>query len=212
MAFSIKRKNKTLKCRLFSTYNFVNSTLKYSKNYNFYRVVEQKSINERTKHFTLSIRQQWRKLKQLYNFKNNRKRKMKALKRELRKASKIASLSPSKLSDYRLRSSLNVSRKELRSRYFVYIESNYHNIKIFVYNKFGNCLFWSSGGSVGFKGRKKGSPFVGRIVADSIIKKFKGLKKKKTFSFFFKGFGPGRKTAIKRFKRKYKYIQNVFSL
>lgn len=104
------------------------------------------------------------------------------------------------------------NKKTKKSKYLVYIESNHHNIKIFVYNKFGDCLFWINGGSAGYKGRKKAAPFVGRVISDLIIKKFKYLNPYRSFSFFFKGFGPARRSAIQRFRRRFLHISQINKL
>ena len=104
------------------------------------------------------------------------------------------------------------SKKKKKSKYLVYIESNHHNIQIFVYNKFGDCLFWINGGSAGYKGRKKAAPFVGRVISDLIIKKFKYLNPVRSFSFFFKGFGPARRSAIQRFRRRFLHITQIHKL
>ena len=128
----------------FSTNTVINSTLKYAKNFNNYLKVERKQVGK--------------KLKVLWFFLKFKKKKIKRAKKKFL----------FKVKDTRVDNKRKV-KKTKESKYLVYIESNYHNIQIFVNNEFGDCLFWINGGAAGYKGRKKGSPFVGRVISDLII-------------------------------------------
>ena len=48
------------------------------------------------------------------------------------------------------------------------IEATFNNTKVLFSDKLGNTLFWSSSGSLGFKGAKKGTPFAASKVGDLI--------------------------------------------
>ncbi|HEY1037332.1 MAG TPA: 30S ribosomal protein S11 [Candidatus Paceibacterota bacterium] len=78
------------------------------------------------------------------------------------------------------------------------IQSTYNNTKLVLTDTKGNALAWSSSGSLGFKGAKKGTPFaaakVGEILADKAIAM--GMKE---ISVVVKGTGSGRESAIRSF-------------
>jgi len=61
----------------------------------------------------------------------------------------------------------------------------------------GEVLCWSSGGEVGFKGTKKGTPFAAQKVAESISKKAKEEFQVERITVVVKGPGSGRETAIR---------------
>lgn len=78
------------------------------------------------------------------------------------------------------------------------IQSTYNNTKVVLADAKGNAVAWSSSGSLGFKGAKKGTPFaaakVGEILADKAITM--GVKE---VSVVVKGVGSGRESAIRSF-------------
>jgi len=78
------------------------------------------------------------------------------------------------------------------------VQSTYNNTKLILTDTKGNAVAWSSSGSLGFKGAKKGTPFaaakVGEILADKAL--LMGLKE---ISVVVKGVGSGRESAIRSF-------------
>ena len=90
----------------------------------------------------------------------------------------------------------------------VYIFSKYTNILAFIYDFKGNLLNWSSGGSVGFKGKKKATAYSGNLVINRVIKILKD-KKLRNIKLKLKGFGPTRKSAVKRFQKKGFFIKSL---
>jgi small subunit ribosomal protein S11 len=80
----------------------------------------------------------------------------------------------------------------------VYIEATFNNTKILFADKLGNTLFWSSAGSLGFKGAKKGTPFAASKVGDLIGSKTSALGVKEV-EVVVKGVGSGREPAIRSF-------------
>ena len=80
----------------------------------------------------------------------------------------------------------------------LYIQSTYNNTKVLVTDKKGNALCWSSSGTIGFRGAKKGTPFaaakVGEILADKSA--LLGIKE---VSAVVNGVGSGRESAIRGF-------------
>ncbi len=79
----------------------------------------------------------------------------------------------------------------------VYIHSTFNNTIITVTNMKGEVLCWSSGGVVGFKGTKKGTPFAAQKVAEDAAKKAQDNYELKRAIVVVKGPGAGRETAIR---------------
>jgi small subunit ribosomal protein S11 len=80
----------------------------------------------------------------------------------------------------------------------LYVESTYNNTRLSLADTSGNIIAWSSSGSLGFKGAKKGTPFAASKIGELIGKKAQqaGLK---TVSVIVKGVGSGRESAIRGF-------------
>ncbi len=76
------------------------------------------------------------------------------------------------------------------------IQATFNNTIISISDTSGNVVAWSSGGSKGFKGTRKGTPFAAQIAAEDAAKKAAtyGMK---SVSVFVKGPGPGREPAIR---------------
>ena len=77
-----------------------------------------------------------------------------------------------------------------------YINSGFGNTMVSFTDPAGNTLCWSSSGLLGFKGSRKGTPFVAQSVAESAAKKAKeqGVK---NVEVFIKGPGAGREIAVR---------------
>lgn len=80
----------------------------------------------------------------------------------------------------------------------LYVESTYNNTKLSLTDKAGNVLAWSTSGSLGFKGAKKGTPFAAQKIAEVLGEKAKGAGLKEV-SVIVKGVGSGREAAIRSF-------------
>ncbi len=78
----------------------------------------------------------------------------------------------------------------------VNISSSYNNTLISLSDTKGNVITWSSAGSVGFKGTKKGTPFAASKVAEFIsqVAERKGMEK---IDIKIKGVGSGRDSALR---------------
>lgn len=83
----------------------------------------------------------------------------------------------------------------------VYISSSYNNTIITLTDPAGNVIFWTSAGSIGFKGTKKATPFAASKVADAISNIIKKLGIQ-SISIFVKGIGGGRDSAIRSLANK----------
>ncbi len=78
----------------------------------------------------------------------------------------------------------------------VYISSSYNNTIITLTDPKGNVLYWTSAGSIGFKGTKKATPFAASKVAEAMCQAIKKLGIEK-LAIFVKGIGSGRESAIR---------------
>jgi small subunit ribosomal protein S11 len=78
----------------------------------------------------------------------------------------------------------------------VHIKSTFNNTIVTVSDMNGNVICWASGGSCGFKGTKKGTPYAAQVAAEKTIKEAMnhGIKE---VDIRVKGPGPGRETAIR---------------
>lgn len=78
------------------------------------------------------------------------------------------------------------------------IDATFNNTKVLFADKAGNTLFWSSAGSLGFRGAKKGTPFAASKVGDVIGSKATMLGVKDA-EVVVLGVGSGREPAIRAF-------------
>ena len=78
------------------------------------------------------------------------------------------------------------------------VEATFNNTKVVFADKVGNALFWSSSGSQGFRGAKKGTPFAASKVGDIIGSKAAALGVKDA-DVVVRGVGSGREPAIRAF-------------
>lgn len=78
------------------------------------------------------------------------------------------------------------------------IDATFNNTKVLLADKAGNTLFWSSAGSLGFRGAKKGTPFAASKVGDIIGSKT-AILGVKDVNIVVMGVGSGREPAIRAF-------------
>lgn len=94
--------------------------------------------------------------------------------------------------------SLSKALKKKITEAVLYVESTYNNTKLTLTDIGGNVLTWSTSGSLGFKGAKKGTPFAAGKIAEVIGEKASqaGVKEVRVV---VKGVGSGREAAIRSF-------------
>lgn len=78
----------------------------------------------------------------------------------------------------------------------VHIQSTFNNTIVTVTDLEGNTLGWSSAGSSGFKGARKGTPFAAQTAAEKVSQESISMGLKKV-EVIVKGQGSGRETAIR---------------
>lgn len=78
------------------------------------------------------------------------------------------------------------------------VEATFNNTKVVLSDKEGNVLFWTSAGSLGFKGAKKGTPFAASKAGSIVGEKAKSIGIKDV-NAVVKGVGSGREPTIRAF-------------
>lgn len=100
----------------------------------------------------------------------------------------------------RSRALSRVSKRKLATA-IIHVSATYNNTKVLLTDPEGNALTWSSSGSLGFAGAKKGTPFaaakVGELIADKAL-----LMGVQSASAVIKGVGAGRESALRAFAAK----------
>lgn len=77
-----------------------------------------------------------------------------------------------------------------------HIQSTFNNTIVAISDQQGNVLAWSSAGTTGFKGSRKGTPFAAGLAAEAAARKAMehGVKQ---VEVYVKGPGAGREAAIR---------------
>ena len=86
-------------------------------------------------------------------------------------------------------------RKELKKvdKGQVHIQSTFNNTLVTITDMSGNAVSWSSAGSLGYKGSRKGTPFAAQMATEKAAKEH-GLR---SVEVYVKGPGAGRESAIR---------------
>lgn len=77
-----------------------------------------------------------------------------------------------------------------------FIQSTFNNTIVTLTDPRGNVIAWSSAGTAGFKGSRKGTPYAAQMAANTVTKKAmeQGLRQ---VEVYVKGPGSGREAAIR---------------
>lgn len=78
----------------------------------------------------------------------------------------------------------------------VHIHSSFNNTIITVTDDEGSTVAWGSGGTAGFKGSRKSTPFAARLATEQAIKAAMGMGIREV-DVFVKGPGPGREASLR---------------
>ncbi|MDP9249327.1 MAG: 30S ribosomal protein S11 [bacterium] len=103
---------------------------------------------------------------------------------------------------------LKAPKKKLTSG-ILHIEATFNNTKVLFSDKSGNTMFWSTSGSLGFRGAKKGTPFAASKVGDIVGGKAAALGVKDA-DVIVLGVGSGREPAIRAFMAHGVEITSIF--
>ncbi|MBW2039347.1 MAG: 30S ribosomal protein S11 [Deltaproteobacteria bacterium] len=77
-----------------------------------------------------------------------------------------------------------------------HIQATFNNTIVTITDEQGNTIAWASGGTQGFKGSRKGTPFAAQLAAAAAVKKAMeyGMK---AVDVYVKGPGSGREAALR---------------
>ncbi len=90
------------------------------------------------------------------------------------------------------------SSKKRLDKGVLHVQSTYNNTKVILTDTNGGAVMWSSAGSLGFKGAKKGTPFAAAKVGETLGAKAQAMGLKE-IDVVVKGTGSGRESAIRGF-------------
>lgn len=88
------------------------------------------------------------------------------------------------------------------------IQSTYNNTIVSLADGEGRVLMWSTSGSLGFNGAKKGTPFAAAKIGELLAEKAQ-LMGMKSVDAIVKGVGSGRESAIRAFIAKGVEIHSI---
>lgn len=77
-----------------------------------------------------------------------------------------------------------------------HIQATFNNTIVTITDDHGNTIAWASGGTQGFKGSRKGTPFAAQLAAEAAAKKAMDYGMK-TVDVYVKGPGSGREAALR---------------
>lgn len=77
-----------------------------------------------------------------------------------------------------------------------HIQATFNNTIVTITDQSGGVVAWSSSGSLGFKGSRKGTPYAAQMAAEAAAKKAMDFGMKQ-LDVFVKGPGAGRESAIR---------------
>jgi len=77
-----------------------------------------------------------------------------------------------------------------------FIHASYNNTIITITDLDGNTVTWSSSGSIGYKGSKKGTPYAAQLAAADATRKAQNMGLS-TLDIVIRGTGSGREQAIR---------------
>ena len=82
------------------------------------------------------------------------------------------------------------------TRAHVYIHATVNNTIVTVTDPNGDTLTWASGGTIGYKGSKKSTPYAARLAAEQAARKAMDMGVRE-IDVFINGPGPGREAALR---------------
>lgn len=105
------------------------------------------------------------------------------------------------------RSASRAGRRKLESG-IVHIEATYNNTKVGLSDMQGNVVLWSSAGSLGFSGAKKGTPFAAAKVGELLGERASAMGLKEV-SVVVSGVGAGRESSVRALSAKGIHIRAI---
>ena len=105
------------------------------------------------------------------------------------------------------RSSARASKRKLEQGR-LYVQATYNNTKVSLADTSGNTVAWSSSGSLGFSGAKKGTPFAAAKVGELLGEKALAMGVKEV-DVIVGGVGSGRESSVRAFAGKGIHINSI---
>lgn len=90
----------------------------------------------------------------------------------------------------------------------LFVEATYNNTKVSLADPMGNVVAWSSSGSLGFAGAKKGTPFAAAKVGELLAERA-GTMGLREVAVVVSGVGAGRESSIRAFTSKGVHISSI---
>ncbi|HON57648.1 MAG TPA: 30S ribosomal protein S11 [bacterium] len=90
----------------------------------------------------------------------------------------------------------------------VFVQSTFNNTIITVTDENGNTIAWSSAGTTGFKGSKKGTGYAAQLAAEAVATQVKELGVKRV-DVYVKGPGAGRESSIRALQAAGLIVENI---
>jgi len=87
--------------------------------------------------------------------------------------------------------------KRTAAKGIVHIQSTFNNTIVTVTDEQGNTLTWESGGTVGYKGTRKSTPYAAQLAAQRAMRKAINDYGLQEVEIWVKGPGAGRESAIR---------------
>ena len=88
-------------------------------------------------------------------------------------------------------------QKKTVTQGIVHILSTFNNTIVNITDPQGNTLVWESGGTVGFKGTRKSTPYAAQLAAQKAVKRAMQEYGLQEAEVVIKGAGAGRESALK---------------
>ncbi len=88
-------------------------------------------------------------------------------------------------------------QKRTVTKGIVHIHTTFNNTIVNITDMQGNTLVWESGGTVGFKGTRKSSPYAAQLAAQKAIRKAMNEYGLQEVEIWVKGPGAGRESAVR---------------
>lgn len=88
-------------------------------------------------------------------------------------------------------------QKRIVTQGIVHILSTFNNTIVTITDMQGNTLVWESGGTVGFKGNRKSTPYAAQLAAQKAVKRAMQEYGLQEAEVRIKGAGAGRESALK---------------
>ena len=87
-------------------------------------------------------------------------------------------------------------RRTVEPTGIAHVKATFNNTIVTITDSQGNVVAWASGGKIGFKGARKGTPFAAQLAAENAAKEAMAMGMKKV-EVRIKGPGAGRETAVR---------------